>query len=352
MIITHVDKSDATWSSNQRAMTNCATVDELSRPAAAYANALVNGLSETEALAVAQEQLCQQTKAANIAIACPRCEGRHRPHTCGQGNSQLQAADASLMPKKRPCVMVAVPQMTPRGRGRVPPPPPPPPPPLPPSSQLPRPIHSTAPPLLQPCISHSPGLQYSPTALPTPTEAAYENMPSLPCGSSICEHGRRRSECKECGGSGICEHGRRRSQCKECGGSGICEHGRVRSQCKECGGGGICEHGRLRSRCKECGGGSFCEHGRRRSTCKECGGGSFCEHGRVRSQCKECGGSLGRCAGCDHCAPPAPSPLTNVRSNLVAQAHPTAEGAEEESTTLLVAAPVSFPTRIVGLLPR
>ena len=42
--------------------------------------------------------------------------------------------------------------------------------------------------------------------------------------------------CKDCGGSSICEHGRQRSQCKECGGSGICEHGRQRSQCKECGG--------------------------------------------------------------------------------------------------------------------
>ena len=35
---------------------------------------------------------------------------------------------------------------------------------------------------------------------------------------------------------GACEHGRQRSQCKECGGAGICEHGRVRYQCKECGG--------------------------------------------------------------------------------------------------------------------
>ena len=34
-------------------------------------------------------------------------------------------------------------------------------------------------------------------------------------GSSICEHGRRRYFCKECGGGGICEHGRRRSNCKE-----------------------------------------------------------------------------------------------------------------------------------------
>ena len=49
-----------------------------------------------------------------------------------------------------------------------------------------------------------------------------------------CEHDKRRSRCKECGGSSICEHGRRRSQCKECGGASICEHDRIRSQCKEC----------------------------------------------------------------------------------------------------------------------
>jgi hypothetical protein len=38
-------------------------------------------------------------------------------------------------------------------------------------------------------------------------------------GNQNCEHGRRRSQCKECGGGSICEHGRRRSDCKECGGS-------------------------------------------------------------------------------------------------------------------------------------
>ena len=31
-----------------------------------------------------------------------------------------------------------------------------------------------------------------------------------------CEHNKRKSRCKECGGSSICEHNRRRSQCKEC----------------------------------------------------------------------------------------------------------------------------------------
>ena len=101
-----------------------------------------------------------------------------------------------------------------------------------------------------------------------------------------CEHGvKPRSRCKVCS---ACPHGRRRSQCKECGGGSICEHGRQRSYCKECGGGSICEHGRVRTQCKECGGGSICEHSRIRSKCKECGGASVCEHGRQRSKCKEC----------------------------------------------------------------
>ena len=65
-----------------------------------------------------------------------------------------------------------------------------------------------------------------------------------------CEHGvKPRWKCKVCG---ACPHGRRRRQCKECGGAGICEHGRERYRYKECGGSGICEHGRQRSQCKEC----------------------------------------------------------------------------------------------------
>jgi hypothetical protein len=103
------------------------------------------------------------------------------------------------------------------------------------------------------------------------------------------ERGRGRVEKARGGikGSNHCEHGRRHSCCKECGGASICEHGRMRSQCKECGGASICEHGRIRNTCKECGGASICEHGRIRSTCKECGGAGICEHGRTRSQCKE-----------------------------------------------------------------
>jgi hypothetical protein len=118
----------------------------------------------------------------------------------------------------------------------------------------------------------------------------------LKVGSSICEHNKVRSQCKECGGSQICEHNRVRSKCKECGGSQICEHNRVRSKCKECGGSQICEHNRQRPQCKECGGSQICEHNRQCSSCKECGGSQICEHDRVRSKCKECkGGSI-----CEH----------------------------------------------------
>jgi hypothetical protein len=51
------------------------------------------------------------------------------------------------------------------------------------------------------------------------------------CSSAICEHGRRRSMHKECGGSAICEHSRqRRSDAKRCERQegAICEHGRPR----------------------------------------------------------------------------------------------------------------------------
>jgi hypothetical protein len=88
---------------------------------------------------------------------------------------------------------------------------------------------------------------------------------------SKCEHGKRRSRCKECGGSQICEHGTQHDHCKDCGGSQICEHGAQRSTCKRCGGGAICEHNRQRAHCKKCGGTSYCEHGRHRSQCKQCG---------------------------------------------------------------------------------
>ena len=107
-------------------------------------------------------------------------------------------------------------------------------------------------------------------------------------GASICEHGRRRTTCKECGGvsnlrarsSALSVQGvrwvinlRARSYSAMCARSAVGHQSastvvgalharsavghnlRARSlalSCKECGGSQICEHGRLRYRCKEC----------------------------------------------------------------------------------------------------
>ena len=110
-------------------------------------------------------------------------------------------------------------------------------------------------------------------------------------GSQICIHGKRKSTCKECGGGSICIHNKYRNRCRECCGSQICEHSRIKSICKECGGGSICIHNKYRNRCRECCGSQICEHSRIKSICKECGGGSICIHGRLKSYCKQCGGT-------------------------------------------------------------
>jgi hypothetical protein len=95
-------------------------------------------------------------------------------------------------------------------------------------------------------------------------------------GKNICEHGRLKRLCKDCGGSSICEHGRRRIQCKYCGGSSVCQHGRRKYDCRDCAINTVCEHGCVKLLCKDCVGASaFCEHGRRKNRCKECGRGPF-----------------------------------------------------------------------------
>jgi hypothetical protein len=53
-------------------------------------------------------------------------------------------------------------------------------------------------------------------------------------GSRKCEHDKRKSECKMCGGSQICEHDKRKSQCTQCGGSETCEHNTEKSKCPKC----------------------------------------------------------------------------------------------------------------------
>ena len=135
-------------------------------------------------------------------------------------------------------------------------------------------------------------------------------------GSSICPHDRIKYQCRDCGGSRICEHGRSRFHCRDCKGSSICEHNKQRNKCKDCGGASFCEHDRIRHACKDCGGASFCEHGKRRALCKDCGGISLCEHGKSKRACRECHGSglcehkntKGRCVKC---------PIENITSTLI-----------------------------------
>ena len=95
--------------------------------------------------------------------------------------------------------------------------------------------------------------------------------------------------CTECGGSHVCQHGRNKYRCRDCG-LGLCAHARRRSRCKDCGGAGLCKHGRERGRCKDCGGSGMCIHGRQRPHCKLCGGSAFCLHGQIKGICKDCGG--------------------------------------------------------------
>ena len=59
-------------------------------------------------------------------------------------------------------------------------------------------------------------------------------LPALHTG--VCPSLRAEGKRKRGGKGIICEHGRRRCRCKDCGGKGICEHGRQRHGCKEYGG--------------------------------------------------------------------------------------------------------------------
>ena len=50
----------------------------------------------------------------------------------------------------------------------------------------------------------------------------------------LCEHGKYKYQCKECGGTQICPHSKRKSRCKECEGSQVCPHKRIKRTCKKC----------------------------------------------------------------------------------------------------------------------
>ena len=70
--------------------------------------------------------------------------------------------------------------------------------------------------------------------------------------------------------TGVCEHKRRRAECKECKGGSVCIHNRIRRRCGDCGGKAKCEHKRLKWQCKDCHGSSICHHKKRKHSCKLC----------------------------------------------------------------------------------
>ena len=117
-----------------------------------------------------------------------------------------------------------------------------------------------------------------------------------PLEQFLNDKGRKLKSCQKCRTKqkeirekNKCEHNKRKSYCKQCGGASICQHNKRKSYCKQCCGSQICEHNIQKSRCKECGGASICEHNREKSKCKECGGASICEHNKIKYGCKDCG---------------------------------------------------------------
>ena len=103
-----------------------------------------------------------------------------------------------------------------------------------------------------------------------------------------CEHNRKKSVCKDCGGSSICVHNKHKYVCIECGGSAICIHNKYRSRCIKCGGASICIHKKRISECIRCNGSQICIHKKRKSMCKYCSPNSaeFCSNCKYISGAK------------------------------------------------------------------
>ncbi len=85
-----------------------------------------------------------------------------------------------------------------------------------------------------------------------------------------------------------CEHKKRPSQCRKCGGVSLCIHEVQKHFCKLCNGSYMCVHGKETRRCKDCGGRDLCQHGIPKHICKKCEGGAICEHKKIRRTCSTC----------------------------------------------------------------
>ena len=119
--------------------------------------------------------------------------------------------------------------------------------------------------------------------------------------SDKCEHGKRKFNCKPCGGFGICVHNRIKYRCKECKGSAICKHGERRYRCPECTDKSECPHGSTRAECAKCFEISqMCEHDRLKTSCPQCHNNTKCEHDVIKRLCPTCTENKPAGATCQH----------------------------------------------------
>ena len=126
--------------------------------------------------------------------------------------------------------------------------------------------------------------------------------------SCVCEHSSRRSACKICSPNILCTHNCRYRSCRICSPDKFCTHNLARSGCKICSACNFCPHNLQLTRCKKCSPHVICEHGIWKSGCKKCTSSIVCQHGGLNSQCLICCPHLvcqhgGRKKNCKLCTP-------------------------------------------------
>ena len=110
----------------------------------------------------------------------------------------------------------------------------------------------------------------------------------------------------------------------------------VRSHCKECGGASICEHGRQRHRCKECGGSQSASTVVSAHSARSAVGHGICEHGRVRSSARSAAGH--QSASTVVCALSARSAVGHQSASTVVSAITARSVVVQESASTVVGA--------------
>lgn len=118
---------------------------------------------------------------------------------------------------------------------------------------------------------------------------------------TICEHNKRKYDCKLCNGSNRCSHGKIKVSCKICSPDTFCEHNKRKTVCKICKGNSLCDHNKLKYLCKICKGGSICEHNKQKYECRLCDSSRFCIHNKRKRECNICSpGNNTLCINCKY----------------------------------------------------